>query len=42
LCTRYDKKGIAPRALYEKYGFEEDELVTEFNYPLHRFILNRK
>ncbi|WP_055669448.1 GNAT family N-acetyltransferase [Desnuesiella massiliensis] len=37
-----DMKGIAPRLLYKKYGFEEDELVTEFDYPLQKFILHRK
>ena len=34
-----DVKGIAPRQLYKKYGFKEDELVTEFDYPLQKFIL---
>ncbi|WFD10482.1 GNAT family N-acetyltransferase [Tepidibacter hydrothermalis] len=37
-----DIKGIAPRALYKKYGFEEDELVIEFEYPHQQFILHRK
>lgn len=32
-------KGIAPRALYKKYGFVEDVLVEEFGYPNQRFIL---
>jgi ribosomal protein S18 acetylase RimI-like enzyme len=36
-----DIKGIAPRALYKKYGFIEDELITEFNYPHQKFILHR-
>jgi GNAT superfamily N-acetyltransferase len=36
-----DIKGIAPRQLYEKYGFKEDELVTEFDYPLQKFILHK-
>jgi ribosomal protein S18 acetylase RimI-like enzyme len=36
-----DIKGIAPRQLYKKYGFEEDELVTEFDYPLQKFILHK-
>ena len=36
-----DVKGIAPRQLYKKYGFEEDELVTEFDYPLQKFILHK-
>lgn len=37
-----DTKGIAPRPLYKKYGFEEAELVTEFDYPHQKFILHRK
>jgi ribosomal protein S18 acetylase RimI-like enzyme len=37
-----DIKGIAPRALYRKYGFEEDEFVIEFKYPHQKFILHRK
>ena len=28
-----DEKGIAPRALYEKFGFVADELIEEFDYP---------
>ncbi len=36
-----DKKGIAPRALYKKYGFNEGELVEEFNYPHQKFYLKR-
>ena len=36
-----DIKGIAPRHLYMKYGFEEDEIVTEFDYPLQKFILHK-
>lgn len=36
-----DIKGIAPRALYKKYGFVEGELVFEFNYPNQKFILRR-
>ena len=34
-----DEKGIAPRALYKKLGFVEDELVEEFGYPNQKFIL---
>lgn len=34
-----DPKGIAPRALYKKFDFIEDELIEEFGYPLQRFIL---
>ncbi|MCM1989576.1 GNAT family N-acetyltransferase [Oceanirhabdus seepicola] len=37
-----DTKGIAPRPLYKKFGFIEDELVEEFNYPHQKFILSRK
>lgn len=37
-----DIKGSAPRPLYKKYGFEEDELIIEFEYPNQRFILHRK
>jgi len=37
-----DIKGIAPRQIYKKYGFEEDKFVTEFNYPNQKFILHRK
>lgn len=36
-----DEKGAAPRALYKKYGFKEDELIEEFGYPNQRFILHR-
>ncbi len=35
-----DKKGTAPRALYRKFGFVEDELVEEFGYPNQKFILH--
>lgn len=34
-----DDKGIAPRALYKKFGFIEDEFVFEFDYPCQKFIL---
>lgn len=33
-----DEKGIAPRALYTRFGFEPQELLTEYNYPLQRFV----
>lgn len=36
-----DSKGIAPRALYKKFGFAEDELYTEFGYPVQKFILHK-
>lgn len=34
-----DEKGIAPRALYKKFGFVEDEYIEEFGYPNQRFVL---
>lgn len=34
-----DEKGIAPRALYKKYGFVEGELTFEFDYPNQVFVL---
>ncbi|MEA4832685.1 MAG: GNAT family N-acetyltransferase [Oscillospiraceae bacterium] len=37
-----DAKGIVPRALYRKFGFEPDELLTEFDYPVQKFVLHRK
>ncbi|MEA4889948.1 MAG: N-acetyltransferase [Clostridiaceae bacterium] len=37
-----DAKGTAPRALYRKFGFEPEELLTEFDYPVQRFVLHRK
>lgn len=36
-----DPKGYAPRALYRKLGFEPEELLTEFDYPVQRFVLYR-
>lgn len=35
-----DVKGIAPRSLYKKLGFEEDELIEKFGYPNQRFVLH--
>ena len=35
-----DEKGIAPRALYKKFGFVEDELTEEFGYPNQVFLLH--
>ena len=35
-----DEKGIAPRALYKKFGFVEDELIEEFEYPNQVFLLH--
>jgi len=34
-----DEKGLAPRALYEKYGFVEYALVEEMDYPNQKYIL---
>ncbi len=36
-----DPNGDAPRALYKKLGFVEDELVIEFGYPCQKFVLKR-
>ncbi|MNU08177.1 hypothetical protein D3C72_2541000 [compost metagenome] len=36
-----DEKGIAPRPLYQKFGFVEAELTEEFDYPHQKFILKR-
>lgn len=36
----HDPKGIAPRALYQKFGFVEAELVEEFHYPHQKFVLH--
>lgn len=35
-----DVKGIAPKALYEKYGFVEDKLIESFGYPNQKYILH--
>jgi ribosomal protein S18 acetylase RimI-like enzyme len=35
-----DSKGVAPRGMYSKFGFIEDELVIEHSYPQQKFILN--
>lgn len=42
VCTfRADnEKGIAPRALYEKYGFIEDALVEAMGYPNQEYVLH--
>lgn len=34
-----DERGAAPRALYRKFGFREDELIEEFGYPNQKFVL---
>ena len=35
----HDDKGVAPRALYKKFGFIEGDLVEEYGYPSQKFIL---
>ena len=35
-----DDKGIAPRALYKKFGFQEGEMTEEFGYPNQVFVLH--
>ncbi|MBQ3232237.1 MAG: GNAT family N-acetyltransferase [Clostridia bacterium] len=35
-----DKKGLAPRALYEKYGFIPDALILEMGYPNQKYVLH--
>ena len=34
-----DEKGIAPRGLYKQYGFTEENLMVENDYPVQRFVL---
>ena len=34
-----DEKGVAPRRLYKKFGFQEREMTEEFGYPNQKFIL---
>lgn len=34
-----DPKGDAPRAVYRRFGFEEDALCYKFGYPEQRFVL---
>ena len=33
-----DEKGIAPRALYKRFGFAEEKLMVENDYPVQRFV----
>lgn len=44
VCTfrEGDEKGIAPRALYARFGFEPEELLVNNNYPEQRFVLRAK
>lgn len=37
-----DKKGVAPRALYKRFGFTEGKLLVEFGYPVQEFVLKGK
>ncbi len=37
-----DEKGVAPRALYKKFGFVEDELIEEYGYPNQKFVIRGK
>lgn len=34
-----DAKGVAPRALYARFGFEPAEELMEFDYPVQRMVL---
>ena len=34
-----DDKGTAPRALYRRFGFAEEKLTVENDYPVQRFVL---
>ena len=34
-----DEKGIDPRALYKQFGFTEEKLMIENDYPVQRFVL---
>ncbi len=34
-----DENGVAPRALYEQFGFVPDALIEEFGYPNQKFVL---
>ena len=34
-----DDKGIAPRALYKKFGFAEGEMTEDFGYPTQVLVL---
>lgn len=37
-----DEKGVSPRALYKQFGFVEDDLIMEFDYPHQKFVLHRQ
>ena len=33
-----DEKGIAPRAVYKQFGFKEDNLMIDYDFPVQRFV----
>lgn len=35
-----DEKGVAPRAFYEKFGFIEDALIEEMDYPNQKYVMH--
>ncbi len=35
-----DENGMAPRALYEKYGFVADALIEKFDHPNQKYVLH--
>ena len=35
-----DEKGTAPRTFYEKFGFIEDALIEEMDYPNQKYVLH--
>ena len=34
-----DERGIAPRRLYKRFGFTEENLLIENDYPVQEFVL---
>lgn len=38
----HDEKGVAPRALYKRFGFAEGKRLVEFGYPVQELILRGK
>lgn len=37
-----DEKGVAPRALYKRFGFTAGNLLVDFGYPVQEFVLRGK
>lgn len=37
-----DEKRLAPRVLYQKYGFVAGELIEEMGYPCQKAVLRPK